>query len=110
MRTLVRFGPAEILTGIQPATRHDANDLWIDGSNVVFREGALRPEPGQLLLFPKISSDPIIGFGESERGGHPILFWGTRTKLYRADLSQALGAQITDVTRAIGGDYNGREH
>lgn len=109
MRTLVRIGQEQILSGIQPATRHDANDLWIEGSNVIFREGGMRPEPGQLLLAPKLVSDPIIGFGESERGGHPMLYWGTRTKLYRMNLQLAVGSQIDEVTRTVGGNYNGRE-
>jgi len=106
-RTLVRFGPEEILTGIQPAVVHDANALWIDGRNVIFRDGALRPEPGQLLLFSKPEADIIIGFGESERGGRPILYYGTPTKLWRVDLQATPGTEVDNVSRAAGGAYTG---
>jgi hypothetical protein len=86
MKKLIHVDAEGVSQGVSPAQRNTAVVAWLQGSNVIFREKAVRPEPGQVSLFPKLDTKPITGFGQAERGGRPILFWGQRDKLFRGDL------------------------
>lgn len=96
MFKIADLGPEELSAGVSPATKNSMTPLWKDASNVVFREGAIRPEPGQAVLFQKQIDEPVLGFGEVERGGRPILYYGTKTKLYRGD--RVASPAITDIS------------
>jgi hypothetical protein len=102
MKKLMRVDTAGVSLGIAPAQDNSAVSAWQQGMNTIFREGAARPEPGQLSLFMRLDTKPVIGLGQVERGGRPILFWGQRDKLFRGDLFSA-----TPVTDASDIAYSG---
>jgi hypothetical protein len=98
MLKLVDLAQGALDAGVSPATTVSSTPIWKSASNVVFSEGAVRPEPGQALLFQKQSTDPVIGFGEIERAGRQILVWGTKSKLFRGDRIAA--SPVTDISGA----------
>lgn len=108
MNKLLRIEAPLLLSGIAPALENDSAPLWIDGRNVVFRDGAVRPEPGQAVIYATF--DPgkkIIGIGETERQGHPILWWGTLDKIFRADLTTTpVSTQVTTQATGLTGRAN----
>ena len=100
-RRLARLPSELVRSGITPSLENDVPPLWVDGGNVVFRDGGIRPEPGQFKLFDKLQKKPVIGVNEMVRDGNKILYWGSVDKLYKGDRTQ------TPPTAEVGTGYTG---
>jgi hypothetical protein len=99
MRQFLDLGANEITQGVAPALENSAVPLWQTAENAVFRDQAIRPEPGQLILFQKLLAAPVLGMGQTERAGRPVLFWGTAGKLFRGDrLASPAVVDVSDAT------------
>lgn len=105
MQKIARIEAPLLLSGINPGLENDSAPLWVNGENVVFRDGAIRPEPGQLLIYNRVNSNVrVLGIGESEREGHPILWWADKNKIFRADMTVTpFTSQVTQQYASFAG-------
>ncbi|KKN65232.1 hypothetical protein LCGC14_0484080 [marine sediment metagenome] len=91
----------EIVTsGLHPATGNSQIPLWKSGSNVVFKDGAVKPGPQQTLIFNKGSGLLGNGIRSIDNQGSPALIWGDKEKLYRG-LSPPTGIDVTRANNLI---------
>ncbi len=72
-----------IASGIHPSREFTEGILWVDGSNIIHTEDAVRPTLGQFEFIPKIDDAPVTGALEAVIDGVPNLFWGSANKLMR---------------------------
>lgn len=83
MRRIAAFGPNEIFTGIHPSLPPNVAPLWVDGRNVLFQELGVRPDVGQSFFIPKLQKAPVIGMLEMRQDEKRVLYYGTRSKLFK---------------------------
>lgn len=74
----------EIITsGLHPGTGNSQIPLWKEGSNIVFKDGAVKPGPQQSLIFNKGGGLLGNGVRSIDNEGAGALVWGDRKNLYR---------------------------
>jgi len=74
----------EIVTsGLHPGAGNTQIPLWEKGSNIVFKDGSVKPGPQQSLIFNKASGLLGNGIRSVDNQGSAALVWGTRKALYR---------------------------
>ena len=83
MERLVNAKGELITSGLHPGTGNSQIPLWATGSNVVFKDGSVKPGPQQSLIFNKSSGLLGIGIRSIDNQGEGALVWGTRQSLYR---------------------------
>ena len=93
----------EVDSGIYPGVPQTKVPLWIDGSNVVFREGGIKPWPPARLLAQKISAEEVRGMISQSIDGEPTAFWGTASALFMYDAPGAV-VDVTGTTTPTGTD------
>ena len=107
-KTLVQFSE-EVISGVNPdlGGAPDKAPLWVDGRNVVFEDGQVRPMVGQ-FIYAGLPDDciglPGTGITEIIQGGAKVLFWGSPSR--SADSCQGrllrweeLNTTVVDVSR-----------
>jgi hypothetical protein len=95
-----------ITSGLHPGTGNTQIPLWERGSNVVFKDGAVKPGPQQSLIFNKGSGFLGNGVRSIDNDGEPALVWGDKKNLYRGiDPPTTVNATRAGITiNALGSD------
>jgi hypothetical protein len=72
-----------VISGLHPGTGNSQIPLWAEGSNVVFKDGGVKPAPLQSLVFNKGTGLLGNGVRTIDNDGAEALVWGDRENLYR---------------------------
>lgn len=87
-----------VVSGQHPSLPNQQIPLWEKGNNVLYEDLAVKPAPGQQMIFAKQNSLPVLGYLSGQSAGVPWLVWGDREKLWRGDTPP----DTDEVTRAAG--------
>ena len=72
-----------VTSGLHPGVGNTQIPLWEKGTNVVFKDGSVKPGPPQSLIFTKASGLLGNGIRSIDNQGSAALAWGNRQHLYR---------------------------
>lgn len=98
----------DIASGIQPAVPLEKVILWKTSNNVVFRNGGVRPEPGQVQFLEKLQDKPVLGLVELLVDTNRVLVWGTEDKLFRG--SPTATPRVSEVGTGYSGVSEGSQN
>lgn len=98
-RVLYEAKADRIMTGFRPDLKGRNAPLWIDGQNMIFDHGELKPVPAQKLYLAEGLEGTVLGIATAEINGVPSVFWGTSGKLLRYT---ATGGIVTEGTGFTG--------
>jgi len=95
-----------VISGLHPGTGNSQIPLWADGSNIVFKDGAVKPAPLQSLIFNKGTGLLGNGVRSIDNDGAAALVWGDRENLYRGvDAPTSVNAtRVNTVINALATD------
>lgn len=72
-----------VTSGLHPGTGNTQIPLWEKGTNIVFKDGSVKPGPQQSLVYNKPAGLLGNGVRSIDNQGSPALVWGNRRALYR---------------------------
>lgn len=98
MSELLHRFDEELNGGINPSVHSRNAPLIVDGYNVYFDENAVKPYPGQYLIYGRQVNEPCVGLLEANISGTPTLFAGHLTSIFKYTNTGGTGSVGTGYT------------